>query len=352
MGKGGRGDLQMLTDVFFVRYETIPLFKTFSEREKKLLFQCFTLVEDVRPFWGSVEHSLKRDRAFWETVHKRLSNEIGVRWLSNPGPDPIIGNWQYRVDSARTREWIEICRKWMLEIPGENDDIDRFIKERISLVEIGLREILASSEFSAMSPRSEALVKALLAESKKKEKSDHDAASAELNVRLRIANVPLSYHNGYLQVTADEVIAREVEQPFWSIVSDPIWVNVDLDMKEALDQRDSGGKDPAFYAGKALESTIKIISGLLKVTHGNEKGAHGYIDNIAKSSVRFIEKWEAEFLKHYFTNVRNPLGHGPGLEPMPSLTFEQSSLAIEIAMSWIRMLAERAHKQSLFGGTP
>ena len=31
-------------------------------------------------------------------------------------------------------------------------------------------------------------------------------------------------------------------------------------MKEALDHRDTGQRDAAFYAARALESTIKIIS--------------------------------------------------------------------------------------------
>lgn len=335
----------MLTDVFFVRYESVPLFRDFSQREKRLIFQCFTLIEEIRPFWPSVEYNRKRDAGFWETVHKRISNEIGVRWLSNPGPDPIVGKWEYRVDAPRTREWIEICRKWMVDTPNTNDDIDRFMKERFSLVEIGLREVLASSEFSEMPEKSQALVRALLSDSKAKAKSEHDAGSDELNTRLRNANVPLSYHNGYIQVTEDEVIAREIEQPFWSVVSDPIWSNVDIDMKEALDQRDAGGKDPALYAARALESTIKVISERLGVTTGKERGASDFIGNIANKNLGFLAEWETDFLRAYFSKVRNPLNHGPGSNPMPTLKPEQTDLAIEYAMSWIKMLVRR-HDQS------
>jgi hypothetical protein len=64
-------------------------------------------------------------------------------------------------------------------------------------------------------------------------------------------------------------------------VSDSPWENVDVDMKEAIDRRDNGDRDPAFYAARALESTIKIISDTKGWIHGGEKGAHNYIDNLA-----------------------------------------------------------------------
>ncbi|AXI44525.1 hypothetical protein C1J02_19605 [Sulfitobacter sp. SK011] len=163
----------------------------------------------------------------------------------------------------------------------------------------------------------------------------------ELNKRFRDARFPLHYHNGFVQIEADKLISTEIEQPFWSLVSEPLWENVDLDMKEALDQRDSGGKDPALYAAKALESTIKIISSELNITHGKENGAHNFIENIGKKDVGFIRSWEADFLKSYFTKVRNPLGHGPGKEEMPRLTAEQTNWAIESAMSWIKLLVQR-----------
>jgi hypothetical protein len=45
----------------------------------------------------------------------------------------------------------------------------------------------------------------------------------------------------------------------------------------AFDLRDSQGRDPAFYAARALESTIKIISDDKQLTTGREKGAANYI---------------------------------------------------------------------------
>jgi hypothetical protein len=113
-------------------------------------------------------------------------------------------------------------------------------------------------------------------------------------------------------------------------------------MKEALDRRDNAGRDSAFYAARALESTIKIISDKKRWTHGKENGAHNYIDNLGSARAgNFISDWETGMLKSFFTNIRNRLGHGPGSQAMPTLTDAQTDWAIENAMSWIKSLIER-----------
>ena len=136
----------------------------------------------------------------------------------------------------------------------------------------------------------------------------YDSAVEEFNTRARQARYPLHYHNGFIQITNDELLNSEIEQPFWDVVSDPIWKNVDTDMKEALDRRDTDQRDPAFYAARALESTIKIISDEKGWTHGGETGAHNYLDNLGSvKNGNFIERWEKQVLKDFFTNVRKPI---------------------------------------------
>ncbi|WP_334262045.1 hypothetical protein [Bradyrhizobium sp. 6(2017)] len=162
---------------------------------------------------------------------------------------------------------------------------------------------------------------------------------AELNSRLRQAECKLHYHNGFIQISQDDTVAQEIENPFWRLVADPKWHNVDHDMKEAIDLRDTGGCDPAFYAARSLESTIKIISGEKQLTTGKEKGAANYINNLRGAEL--IEVWELEALHHFFAKVRNPFGHGPGAAPMPSLTEHQTNWAIENAMIWIKSLVRR-----------
>ena len=46
------------------------------------------------------------------------------------------------------------------------------------------------------------------------------------------------------------------------------------------------------------------------MTHGGEKGAHNFIDNLASQKARFLALWEAETLKLFFSKIRNPMGHG------------------------------------------
>ena len=134
----------------------------------------------------------------------------------------------------------------------------------------------------------------------------------------------------------------QIERAFWEVVAAPLWKNVDIDMKEALDRRDANDRDPAFYTARALESAIKIISDQQGWTHGGEKGAHHYIDNLgSKKNGAFIKDWERDALKSFFTAIRNPFGHGPGSAEMPQLTLEQTNWAIETCMSWIKNLVQR-----------
>jgi hypothetical protein len=130
-----------------------------------------------------------------------------------------------------------------------------------------------------------------------------------------------------------------VKLPFWQLVADQKWNNVDHDIKEAIDLRDTHGRDPAFYAARALESAIKIISDDKHLSTGKERGAHNYIDNLKGG--KLIEDWEAEALKAIFTKVRNPLGHGPGAGEMPSLNDHQTDWAIENCMIWVKSLIRR-----------
>ena len=168
------------------------------------------------------------------------------------------------------------------------------------------------------------------------------ASVDELNERFRQADYKLNYHNGFIQIVGDEKVEKQVETPFWALVADPKWRNVDIDMKEAIDRRDAAGRDPAWYSARALESTIKIISDEKGWTRGDEKGAHGYIDNIgSKKNGNFIDKWERNSLKQFFSDVRAVFGHGPGSAPMPERTAQQTDWAIEFCMSWVKSLIQR-----------
>ena len=167
-------------------------------------------------------------------------------------------------------------------------------------------------------------------------------ACDELNERFRRARIPLNYHNGFIQIESDAFVQEQITEPFWRLVSDPKWKNVEIDMLEAVDRSESAQRDPAVYAARALESVIKIISDERGWTTGNETGAGHYISHLRKkANGQFIAEWEAVAIQHIFSNIRNGLSHGPGNEPMPVLTQQQTDWTIEAAMSWTKSLIGR-----------
>jgi len=248
-----------------------------------------------------------------------------------------------------------VCENWMLKSFDGQETADAFVKERLSLVELAFRlmgERVAVNNANLPAAIREAdirssrgrpghlVLRGSLSDSLRAANArlnqDFQNSVDELNARFVQAGVPLNYHNGFIQISHDALVTNEIETPFWNLVSGPKWSNVDTDMKEAFDRRDSGARDPAFYAVRALESTIKIVSDERKWTHGKERGAHNYIDNL--SSNGFLSDWESTALKHLFTSVRNPLGHGPGSAQMPALSDRQTDWAIDTSLSWIKRL--------------
>jgi hypothetical protein len=355
----------MLVDIFARRYEKTQLRASFEERDQRLLVQGFRILsEDIAPYYRDGKES-EYGVGFWTRLHDELSRELGLKELSPKYYGyytPWNGNQRF-VSGKNTL--VSVCETWMTgPITGS---IDQHIKERLSLVELGFRyhelELRARAATAKIEPvaakptapppsilrgrfvvQSNTSMKSSL--EKIQELSDHKFRSnvEELNARFKQAGYPLDYHNGFIQISSDDLVQKEVETPFWRLVSDPRWMNIDLDMKEALDRRDSKGRDPAWYAAKSLESAIKIISDEKRWTHGGEKGAANYIENLASKQNRFLQPWEATILKEYFKSVRNPFGHGPGGEEMPSLSPMQTEWAIEFAMSWIKALIKRHHQ--------
>lgn len=352
----------MLTDIFSYRYLSHPIWDRYSEVEKRLLNQAMGIVKDALPYYRADGKENEENKAKWKTLHDQLARELGVdelhpRFYSHTQKNalgqeyPVSGFWG----------WQYVCEQFVkAPLTQQHSDPDRFIKERVSLIELALRtrgaEIaqinaqlpaaVLEAESRARSPRPGLRVPGDPGEGIKtwnKTQNDiYNSHVSELNERFRRAGAPLTYHNGFIQVSMDEVIEKSIAKPFWDLVSDPIWKNVDIDMKEALDRRDSNDKDPAIFASKALESAIKIVSDTKGWTRGSEKGASHYIDNlVSKANGKYLATWEGEILKDYFSKVRNSLGHGPGSEPMPTLSIVQTDWAIETAMSWVRTLVRR-----------
>jgi hypothetical protein len=344
----------MLTDIFAERYASRTLWETFTETESKLLVQCFRIVaEQLIPYWSNGKESATAKRQ-WTSLHDRLSMELGVDELA-PRYYSYQASWMGKpFTQSGFFTYDSVCKSFMCTTYTGAITPDRFMKERISFVELAFR--LCEEELIAFNidltktiavanqadlnqiPEVRIPIDSLVDELRVHFKE----YVGELNERFKRAGTPLNYHNGFIQVATDPLVEEQIERAFWTIVADPLWKNVDIDMKEALDRRDANDRDPAFYAARALESTIKIISDQKGWTHGGEKGAHHYIDNLgSKKNGAFIADWERDALKSFFTNIRNPFSHGPGSAAMPQFILEQTNWAIETSMSWIKSLVQR-----------
>ena len=163
-----------------------------------------------------------------------------------------------------------------------------------------------------------------------------------INRFLQASSLRIAYRDFTFRPVDAALIENQVHEPFWELIEDRQWANVRADMEQAFALRDTGGPDPAFYAARALESAIKVISNVNGWSTGNEKGAASYIDNlVSQKNGRFVEVWEAESLKQFFGKVRNPTAHGAGDAEQPRLGKHQANWAIEFCMIWIKSLVAR-----------
>jgi hypothetical protein len=125
----------MLTDIFARRYENVPMWGTFTEQSRRLIVQGYQLLEQIFPYYigGKESGDGKRN---WTLLHSLIARELGLKELSPLG-------WGYWTPS---KHWIsgthtmhKVCEAWMLQRFDGSISADQFIKERLSLVEIGFR---------------------------------------------------------------------------------------------------------------------------------------------------------------------------------------------------------------------
>jgi hypothetical protein len=356
----------MLTDIFARRYESRQLFSAVGPRELALFVQAYRLIdEQIFPYYSSEKKVNDKSKAAWTTLHDRLSMEIGLKELS-PRYYSYQGEWMGKPHTySGWYDMNRVCEAWLTKPFSADLDPDVFVKRRISFVELAFREreqqleainhelpatLRTAAIEDALPRRSSGLripgaVQSHVDRAKRFNEFLNSTFAAnvhELNERFKQAGMPLNYHNGFVQITTDPLTQAQIEQPFWKVISGEAWKNVSIDMATAIDLRDSAGRDPAFYAGKALESTIKIICNKKGWTTGNEKGCSDFLNHLeSKSNGRYIDPWERQVLQAFFSHVRNDYGHGPGDDPMPVMTPPQTDQTIEFCMAWIKSLVNR-----------
>ncbi|MET4680594.1 AbiJ-NTD4 domain-containing protein [Stenotrophomonas rhizophila] len=318
----------MLSDVFFNRYEGTPLWSKWSLLEQRLLVQCSQILEgDLFPIVTNADRK-DSNSLFWDRSTSQLCRELGRTNLSATHYKSG-GSWfPYNVRSQ--------ALNFLRAVPANVPDIDAFVKERLSLVELLFREAHErNGKMEATAHKSPGFFSAVHS----RNVTALEAATEEINVRFARAGAPLNYHNGFIQISRDALSAQRIERPFWVLVDDPKWLNVDLEMKDAIDRRDSGASDSAFYASKALESAVKVIGHERRWSTGKERGAADHIDNLTnKTGDRMLQSWQVDSLKTIFSKVRNPLGHGAGPMNAVQLTSEEIDWAISTCMTWISYL--------------
>lgn len=316
----------MLTDIFSTRYP------------EQLIWGSDGLPENIATLLRQLTHIVAHDilaqtksaEGICKAAHDQLARELGL----------------FRLEVGET--FLDSCSR-LLTTPynlwnNSHRTPDFYFKSRLSIIELLLREVERRRDEAraAATKETSKLMKALGVNFGDSEDRLRKAID-EINARSRDAGFPFHFHSGVFQRSDDSLTSSAIAEPFWALLSDPAWANVDLDIKEAIDRRDTNGRDAALYALKALESTIKIVSDGKGLTRGSEKGAANYIDNLVSSkNGRVVDVWEADILKQMFASIRNPHGHGPGKASMPSLSEVQQTWVIDSAMAWIKSLVRRA----------
>lgn len=130
----------MLTDIFAYRYETVPIWTTFGEKERRLLVQGFRLVsEQLFPFWYDGKEN-PRTKAKWVAIHDKLSMELGLAELS-PRYYSYQTTWNGKPHTqAGTWSLDQMCKTFVCAEYNKSGSPDLFMKERLSFIELAFRE--------------------------------------------------------------------------------------------------------------------------------------------------------------------------------------------------------------------
>lgn len=284
---------------------------------------------------------------------EKLCNELGYRNLDNllykDTEDTAGGFNDYRIfknyafdESVSSLDKISFFEILFRKAEEHLKNEIRFLENNIPKYEVKSSEIIKKSKeenanyYNEDKKKLEESIPQLV-----RKKNSLESMQTEINQRLKLHKLEFMYHNGYFQKSSDPILESNIATPFWNIISDPKYKNVETDILEALDRYESGGRDSALYAAKALESMMKIICDERGFTTGNEKGAANYLSHLNSSKNNtLIINYEKEELLSLF-RIRNAQGHGPGSEPMPKLTNQQTLRYIHSIMVWISSIAKR-----------
>jgi hypothetical protein len=187
------------------------------------LVQAFSVVKDMNPYYDSTGSEDPVGKAFWKSLHDRIAVELGLQKLSQTAFSYQTMYQGKQSNFTHSHTWLSVCENWLAQRPTGNDNIDEFIKERLSLIEVALRDRAVSvsksntdlpqkileAKFNAKG-RPPGGLKVLgdpetsLRAWNKKLNESFQVRVDELNIRFRQAGCKLHYHNGFIQISEDE----------------------------------------------------------------------------------------------------------------------------------------------------
>jgi hypothetical protein len=202
----------MLTDIFLNRYAGVILWEKFEEKDRRFLVQAFRIIsEQLHLYWAADGKENPSAKTMWQMIHDKLSMELGSEELS-PRTYLDKATWAGQI-KPQLRFWTLdfVCRNFVLASYDRSIPADRFMKERLSFIEIAFRERAEKLEAKAAGGNKVAQVFA------DREKLKFHAAVDELNARMRQAGYELHYHNGFIQRSTDQIVEDQIEEPFWDL---------------------------------------------------------------------------------------------------------------------------------------
>ena len=253
----------MITDLFFKRYGDQPLLMSQGVPNT---FQRF-FIQAAQIFFNEVAPALDLDQNFFQRAHDALVRELGTG---------LLGTGPYR----------EICAGFLTERydlwKNAHGIPDTFIKLRLSLVELLFRqaeELVRTS--SCIVPRGVTLLPRLPGNVAPHHRDIFKKALEELNRRFSEASIPLEYHNGFIQFVQDSLTQQQTTAPFWDLLQDPKWTNVDMDIKEAFDVRYVDGASDSSDPPQPEDDSHEIIQVVVEYVDVPAKAPQGLAGRFA-----------------------------------------------------------------------
>ncbi len=97
--------------------------------------QCYRLVEDIFPYYDRNGKTVESAKKNWQLIHDQLARELGLSELS-----PLVYGYNAINGQYVSGVWSydHVCKTFMTA-PFPGSSADRFIKERLSFVELAFR---------------------------------------------------------------------------------------------------------------------------------------------------------------------------------------------------------------------